>query len=148
MTRDWTFPATVEGAYDGDTFYTTVDLGFSLQHHFSCRLHGIDTPELRGGSELTKAAAKLARDEALRFIRAGTEVLFRSELWAGKYGRPVGDFIVDGRSLRDWLLEHRHGVAYDGGTRAGFLARHVHNAEHHRGMGRLVPYGIEGGTTT
>ena len=53
----------------------------------------MDTPELRGGTLLTKAAAKFARDEARRFVDAADELLFHSKVWKGKYGRPIGDLI-------------------------------------------------------
>ena len=143
MTHEWRFPAVAEGNYDGDTFNLCVDLGFALRHHISARLDGIDTPELRGGSELTKAAAKLARDEAGQFCAEADELIFKSTVWAGKYGRPVGDLIGDGVSLRDWLIENGLGIPYEGGTsRAGFQKRHQENAERLQASGRLKDYGF------
>ena len=143
MTHEWRFPASVEENYDGDTFKLCVDLGFALRHHISARLDGIDTPELRGGSKLTKAAAKLARDEAWRFCAEADELIFKSTIWAGKYGRPVGDLIADGVSLRDWLIENGLGIPYKGGTsRAGFQERHQENAERLQAAGRLTDYGF------
>ncbi len=143
MKHEFTFPCEVESIYDGDTLKLKVDLGFGLKHHISARLDGIDTPELRGGSDLTKAAARLARDAARAFIEAGTQVIFRPTVWAGKYGRPVGEVIVDGVSLRDWLIERRHGLPYAGGTsRAGWSGKHEIEARYHRDRGALAEYGI------
>jgi micrococcal nuclease len=47
---------------DGDTVELVVDMGFHMScvHHF--RLIGVDTPELRGGTAESKAAARRARD--------------------------------------------------------------------------------------
>lgn len=143
MAHEWRFPAELEGNYDGDTFNLKVDLGFAMRHHISARLDGVDTPELRGGSDLTKAAAKLARDEAARFCREASELVFRSTVWAGKYGRPVGDLVADGKSLRGWLIAERLGLAYEGGTsRRGFQTLHEANARALRQAGRLEAYGF------
>lgn len=106
------------------------------------RLDGVDTPEMRGGTDATKAAAKLARDEALRFCAEAGELIYRPTVWRGKYGRPIGDLLADGASLAAWLIEHRLGVPYDGGSRAEKAAMHEANAAHLADAGRLTPYGI------
>ena len=141
MSHEWKFPAKLDENYDGDTFKLELDIGFSLRHYVSIRLHAVDTPELRGGSELTKAAAKLARDEAHRFVSQAQEVIFHSLAWAGKYGRPVGDLICDGVSLSDWLIAQDLGLPYDGGARD--RAAHERNAQALADAGRLADYGIK-----
>ena len=78
MSHEWKFPAKLDENYDGDTFNLELDIGFSLRYYVSIRLHAVDTPELRGGSDLTKAAAKLARDKAHRFVSQAQEVIFHS----------------------------------------------------------------------
>ena len=117
MKHEWTFPVHVESNYDGDTLRCEFDIGFGLRYHNSIRLGGVDTPELRGGSALTRAAGKLARDVVRDLVAEATEVIFHSTVWAGKYGRPVGRLYLDGRDLADILIERRLGVSYDGGTR-------------------------------
>ena len=124
MDHEWNFPAKLDDNYDGDTFKLELDLGFALRHFVSIRLDGVDTPELRGGSDLTKAAGKLARDEANQFVRAAKRLMFKCTVWGGKYGRPAGDLICDGQSLSDWLIDQGLGLPYDGGTRD--------QAAHHR----------------
>ena len=140
MPHQWIFPCKMDRAYDGDTFYLELDIGFALQHFVAVRLAGVDTPELRGGTDLTKAAAKLARDEAEKFIRGGAEVKFHCTLWGGKYGRPVGDIYVDGNALSDFLIERRLGVSYDGGSRAAIFRFHKANAQYLKEAGALAPY--------
>lgn len=138
MPREWVFPARMDDSpYDGDTFKLELDLGFGLRHYASIRLYGVDTPEIRGGTELTKLAAKAARDEAERFIRQGGDVEFRCVVWGGKYGRPVGDILADGKSLAFHLISERLGVAYMGGSRRDIFAQHERNAAWLREQGRI-----------
>ena len=83
------------------------------------RLRGIDCAEKRGKTESEKQAALLARD-ALREKVAGQVVrLDTATLATDKYGRVLADvFTLDGLSLRDFMLENRFAVVYDGGTKA------------------------------
>ena len=82
----YTYNAIIAAVYDGDTATADVDLGFNVWAKKSkLRFYGIDTAELRGGTEETKAAAVSARD----FVREkilGKEVRVKS-LGKGKYGR-------------------------------------------------------------
>ena len=141
MEHVWTFPCRLDENYDGDTFKVELDVGFGSRHYAAVRLAGVDTPELRGGTALTKAAAKLARDEAARFILMGREVVFHCAVWSGKYGRPVGEIYVDGVRLSEHLIARRLGVEYAGGSRAGLQELHRVNAEHLRETGQLSGYG-------
>ena len=128
--RHWIFPAQIDGApYDGDSIHLELDLGFCMKYYASVRLVGVDTPEMRGGTDVTKGLAIEARDETERFIRAGERVEFKCVKWGGKYGRPIGDIIVDGKSLAQHLIDSRLGVEYHGGTRAHLQAKHAENAE-------------------
>ena len=128
----------MEDNYDGDTFKLEIDIGFALRHYVSIRLHGADTPELRGGSKLTKAAGRFARDEAESYIRAAKVTIFKCVLWGGKYGRPIGDIMCDGNSLAAWLIENHLAVLYDGGSRAAIFSQHEANAKLLLDAGRIT----------
>ena len=52
------FDATVVRVIDGDTVRMRVDVGFGVEITKNFRLLDIDTPELRGGTEETKAAGR------------------------------------------------------------------------------------------
>ena len=117
MAHEWKFPVTIESNYDGDTLRCAFDIGFGLHYYDSIRLDGVDTPELRGGSELTKAAARYARDVVAELVTWADEIIFHSTVWKGKYGRPVGRLYIDGDDLAETLIELRLGVPYSGGTR-------------------------------
>ena len=112
--------------YDGDSFDLTLDLGFDIHIHKKVRIRGIDTPELRGGTKISKAAAKLARDWARTFVKEST-CHFVSENYTGKFGRPLGDIVADnGVSLRGFLIDNNLGVPYAGQAKADI--QHLHEA--------------------
>lgn len=146
MIHKWQFPCTVESNYDGDTFNVRLDLGFAFTYHAPVRLHGVDTPELRGGTKLTKAAAAYARDYVRQYLADADQVLFESMVWRGKYGRPIGDFwVVNGdvsTKLSSHLVALKLGVEYDGGSRRELFEQHIQNAKDLAAQGFLRPYGI------
>lgn len=82
----YTYDAVVTSVYDGDTATANVDLGFGVSAiKVKLRFYGIDTPEIRGGTELTKRAARRSRDYVKGKI-LGKRVRIKS-LGKGKYGR-------------------------------------------------------------
>ena len=139
MNHEWTFPCKLDENYDGDTFKLELDVGFGSRHYAAVRLVGVDTPEIRGGSQLTKASAKLARDKAEVFVRSGVAI-FHCTVWAGKYGRLVGEIYVNGKKLSEYLINLRLGISYTGGSRSGFQVRHEDNAVHLLNLGYLNDY--------
>jgi len=117
MHPDYRYRATIASVYDGDTFRADVDLGFSAWlKTVNFRMFGIDTPELRGGTEATKAAGRAARDRFLELAPIGAAVLIESTK-AGKYGRYLADVFVeqpDGSVLHvnQVLLDEGHAVPF------------------------------------
>ena len=104
------YKAHVDSVYDGDTITVTIDLGFKVQLvKAKLRLLGVDTPELRGGTELTKKAGYEARD-FVRDLCLGKDVLIHS-VKKGKYGRFLAHVwtIEDGKpsekSINELLIE-------------------------------------------
>ena len=114
MTHDpnsmYTYDAEVVSVYDGDTATATVDLGFKISAiKVKLRFYGIDTAELRGGTEITKTAAREARDYVKEKI-LGKKIRMKS-LGKGKYGRYLAiiwtvddDGNVAEESLNDELI--------------------------------------------
>lgn len=97
--------ATVERVIDGDTFVAVVDLGYDVMTRVRIRLAGVDTPELRGGSEEERARAVEARDFVAGAI-LGRSVRIQA-LKKDSFGRHVSlVWYGDGRrNLSDELLE-------------------------------------------
>ena len=119
--------------YDGDSFNLTIDLGFDLIYHIKARLEGIDTPEIRGGTPTSKAAAKLAKDYVKEFALSAMEtgeLYFVSETYRGKFGRPLGDLEnSEGISLREDLISKHMGVPYEGQAKSLVQEFHDKNYE-------------------
>lgn len=113
---------------DGDTVDLDVDLGFYMRVHRRFRLLGINTPELRGGTDETKAAAQAAKQRVKELLFAVPEdnnfpvdLLIHTEK-ADSFGRWLAAVMVfrDGNaehppawiSIGDILIEEGLGVPY------------------------------------
>lgn len=86
--------AKVDRVIDGDTVDLLIDLGFNIFTKQRIRFAGIDTPELRGGTDESKARARAAAARVEDLLSSG-EVFVRTEHdKTGKYGRYLGYLIV------------------------------------------------------
>lgn len=78
----YTYPALLrspDDVYDGDTLRLDVDCGFGIwKHREAFRLFGIDTPEIRGGTNDTRLAGQLARARLIELIEE------HGEFWGGE----------------------------------------------------------------
>ncbi len=87
--------AEVTSVYDGDTITVNMDLGFGLtQSKVKIRLHGINTPEIRGGTAETKAAGRASRDYVRELILGKWVIIHTLSDKKGKYGRYIADVYV------------------------------------------------------
>ena len=109
-------PFKVAKVYDGDTIMGTAHLWPGLSQYTAVRVRGIDTPELRGGCEESKALAVLARTLTDSLVKTAYQVsLVRPQ--QGKYsGRVVADVMLDDRNLGALLVERGLAREYDGKT--------------------------------
>jgi micrococcal nuclease len=108
------YKAVVTKAYDGDTLTLDIDLGLDVTlKEQKIRLHGIDTPELRGGTDESKKAAKAARDFTRELVLDKEVIIKTHKDKEGKYGRWIAEVFVQGMSLNDQLVKHGHAVRKD-----------------------------------
>lgn len=105
--------------YDGDTCTLTIQLGFGLtMANKPCRLYGINTPELRGGTEEEKKKGIAARDFLRRHILDKDIILYTLKDDEGKYGRLLGViYTVDENgkpetNINKLLLDSGHAKLY------------------------------------
>lgn len=133
---EYRFPIVAFANYDGDSIDLTLDVGFGLRIHRKCRLNGVDTPELRGGTDASRAAARLAKDYTATFC-ATAGAVFVSETYTGKFGRPLGDVRVGSRSLCGELLARRLAVPYAGQAKADIADQHEANIAYLKDTGRI-----------
>ena len=145
----------VNRVVDGDTVDVDIDLGFGvwLQNE-RVRMMGIDTPESRTADKTEKVFG-LAAKNRLKEILGKTAILKTQidksgEDAKGKFGRILGDFIVEmplvtisdynaktiQRMATEVLIEEGHAVPYFGGPKEEVQGMHTKNRE------RLIAEGI------
>ena len=111
--------AQIVKVYDGDTITAVFPLPMhenSKSYKWSCRVVGIDTPEMRSKTPELKELAVKARDLVRSLILDKT---VRLELGGfDKYGRVLCTaFDKNGKSIAKTLIEEGLAKAYDGGKK-------------------------------
>lgn len=98
------YNATCVSVYDGDTITVDLDLGFNTcRKGIKIRLFGINTPEIRGGTEATKEAGRRSRDWLKEKI-LGKEIILKTyKDKKGKYGRWLGEIFFVGKTDEESL---------------------------------------------
>ena len=103
--------------YDGDTFRVNIEgLPPIIGNNIAIRINGYDTPEIRGKCPKEKALAIVARDRLRGMVKDADIVLLNTK--RGKYFRIVADVMIDGKNIKDTLIEEGLAVSYDGGRKA------------------------------
>jgi micrococcal nuclease len=134
------YKAHVVKVVDGDTVDVDIDLGFGIvMKDERVRIMGIDTPESRTSDKVEKLFGKAASARVKELLEEDiilkTQIARNGEDMKGKYGRILGDFIVerfeDGRQemLTDILVAEGHAVAYFGGSKEEIAMKHLANRE-------------------
>ena len=126
---------------DGDTVDCILDLGFSILHKCRIRLYGIDTPESRTRDKDEKVRGKLAAKFLKDAIDDGKKVILRTKLKdsKGKYGRVLGEIIVDDININVSMIENYLAVAYHGQNKDDVEAEHLVNRSKLIEMGVFIP---------
>ena len=132
------YSCTVERVVDGDTVDVVLNLGFDILYKCRVRLYGIDTPESRTRNLDEKARGKMAGAFLKEAIDNGTKVVIQTKLKdsRGKFGRVLGNVVVDGININQSMIDHFHAVAYFGQSKEAIEA--VHNAN----RTRLIEMGV------
>ena len=121
---------------DGDTVDVDIDLGFGMwMHKERVRMMGIDTPESRTRDKVEKAFGLASKARLKELLPIGSMQILKTEIdrsgedKKGKFGRILGDFIVDEKRCTDILIEEGHAVAYFGGSKDEITMKHMANRE-------------------
>ena len=127
----------VNRVIDGDTVDVDIDLGFGVwMMDERVRVMGIDTPESRTSDKVEDLFGEAAKARVKELLQAGDYTILKTEVnkdgedMKGKFGRILGDFIIEGeedRMLTDVLIEEGHAVAYFGGSKEEIQIKHVAN---------------------
>jgi micrococcal nuclease len=132
---------------DGDTVDVDIDLGFGVWlKNERVRIMGIDTPESRTRDNVEKAFGLLSKNRLSELLPKSSVQLLKTfkdrgtgEDAKGKFGRILGDFIVEhnGQSslVTSVLVEEAHAVAYHGENKELVQEQHMKNREILRNKG-------------
>jgi len=126
---------------DGDTVDVDIDLGFGIwQMNERVRIMGIDTPESRTRDKIEKKFGLAAKAKLKSLLGPKpvlqTTISKKGEDMKGKFGRVLGDFIIDGKQVSQIMCKEGHAVAYFGGSKADVQKQHMKNRK------RLVEAGV------
>jgi micrococcal nuclease len=117
---------------DGDTVDVDIDLGFGIiLTDERVRISGIDAPESRTSDPIEKIFGLAAKDR-LKELLGKKAILItyddkNGEDMKGKFGRVLGDFKINDKTVADILIEEGHAVAYYGQNKADIEVAHLSN---------------------
>lgn len=99
----YTYNAKVIRVIDGDTVELDIDLGFTIHWKSSCRLYGINTPELNSKDKDEKLKALEAKNFLIQELPVGLDVVINSKK-LDKYGRPLVEVMNNNININQELL--------------------------------------------
>ena len=131
----------VERVVDGDTIDVVLDLGFDILYKSRVRLYGIDTPESRTRNLDEKARGKMASAFLKKAIDNGNKVVIQTKLKdsRGKFGRVLGNVVVDGVNINQSMIDNYHAAAYFGQSKEAIEAVHDANRTRLIELGKFKP---------
>jgi micrococcal nuclease len=108
-----------------------LDLGFDIFHKCRVRLYGIDTPESRTRDLDEKARGKMAGSFLKESIDAGDKIVIQTKLKdsKGKYGRVLGDVVVDDVNINQLMVDKHLAVKYFGQSKQEVEEEHLKNRQ-------------------
>lgn len=114
---------------DGDTVDIDIDLGFGVWlHKERVRVYGIDTPESRTRDKEEKKYGLAAKAFVKEFVK-GSDIILRTKKYdaKGKFGRILGDIVVNRKSLSETMIQEHHAVPYYGQSKEDIKEAHLEN---------------------
>ena len=131
----------VKRVVDGDTVDVVLDLGFDVSYSTRVRLYGIDTPESRTRNKDEKARGKMAGAFLKEAIESGEKVVIQTKLKdsKGKYGRVLGEVVVDDININKLMIQCHLAVAYHGQSKEDVESEHMKNRDILIDKGLYVP---------
>jgi|TARA_R100001015_G_scaffold19160_1_gene15326 micrococcal nuclease len=121
----------VKRVVDGDTVDVILNLGFDIFYKSRVRLYGIDTPESRTRNKDEKARGKMAAAYLEDAINNGNTVVIQTKLKdsRGKYGRVLGNVLVDDVNINEQMVDKHLAVKYFGQSKEDVEEEHLKNRQ-------------------
>ena len=125
------YRAKVIKVIDGDTIDVDIDLGFCMiLSKQRIRLYGIDTPESRTRDKEEKFYGKLAAQFLKDQCKKGSCITLKTYLdKKGKYGRILGEIIIDDMNINQLMVEQHMAVEYHGQSKIDIHKEHMFNRQ-------------------
>jgi micrococcal nuclease len=125
----YTYSCKILRIVDGDTVDVDIDLGFGVwMHRERVRMYGIDTPESRTSDPEEKVYGKLSKQFVKDNLPIGSmQTLVTHKDKTGKFGRILGDFLIEDKSLGDIMVDKSLAVRYNGEDKAEIQMKHLLN---------------------
>ena len=123
------YKAKIKRIVDGDTVDVDIDLGFGMiLSKQRIRLYGIDTPESRTRDKEEKFYGKLAAEFLKDQCKKSSSITLRTHMdKKGKFGRILGEIIVEGVNINKLMIEEHMAVEYDGQSKEDIIREHQVN---------------------
>jgi len=119
---------------DGDTVDVDIDLGFGMwMHKERVRMMGIDTPESRTRDKVEKKFGLASKQFVKDIMPVGSKQVLKTQIdrsgedKKGKFGRILGDFLIDGKKLTETMIKEGYGVVYTGQNKDQVEKAHLNN---------------------
>ena len=115
---------------DGDTVDVDIDLGFAVWlNKQRIRLFGVDTPESRTRDAEEKKFGILAKNFVKGRLPVGSMQILRTRMddSRGKFGRILGEVVLEETTLNQLLIVTNNGVPYFGQSKEEIEKAHLEN---------------------
>lgn len=123
------YKCTILEVIDGDTIKVDIDAGFNICiKKLNVRLSGIDTPESKTTDVVEKTFGLASKAIVQQLLPVGSTQIVQTTI-DDKYGRLLGDFLIDGKSLCQLLITDGYAVEYHGQNKADIANLHLLNRE-------------------
>ena len=130
---------------DGDTVDVDIDLGFGVwMHKERVRMMGIDTPESRTRDKVEKKFGLASKEFVKSFLPIGSMQVLKTEIdksgedKKGKFGRILGDFVIDKEFVTHIMINEGYAVKYNGQNKDEVEQAHLNNRERLIKEGKVI----------
>ena len=130
---------------DGDTVDVDIDLGFNTWiKKERVRIMGIDTPESRTRNKIEKKFGLASKARLKELMPIGSIQVLKTQIdksgedKKGKFGRILGDFMIDTKLVTDIMISEGYAVAYHGQNKDEVEQAHLNNRERLIEEGKVI----------
>ena len=94
---------------------------------------GIDTPESRTRDKVEKKFGLASKKYVKDMMPVGSKQVLKTQIdrsgedKKGKFGRILGDFLIDGKKLTEIMIKEGYGVVYTGQNKDEVEQAHLNN---------------------